>query len=133
MLEGFRRETQIAAFFHNECQQFSLNPDQEVQVLHIVQEALTNIRKHSGARTVRLLLHCEKGGGYRILVEDDGNGLVNANRQPLPGEQVGLSIMQERARRLGGTLRVEGEPGEGTRVELTYSPPPPQEAPYAEV
>ncbi|CAK0764735.1 Sensor protein [Gammaproteobacteria bacterium] len=127
MMEGFRRETQIAAFFHNECHQLNLNPDQEVQILHIVQEALTNIRKHSGARTVRLLLHCEKNGGYRILVEDDGNGLVNANRQPLPGEHVGLSIMQERARRLGGTLRVEGEPGDGTRVELTYSPPSLQE------
>jgi len=122
MLDGFRREAKIAAFFHNECQQINLKPDQEVQVLHIVQEALTNIRKHSGARTVRLLLSCDKGPGYRILVEDDGNGLVNTNRQPLPGEHVGLSIMQERARRLGGTLRVEGEPGEGTRVELTCAP-----------
>ncbi|CAK0738871.1 Sensor protein [Gammaproteobacteria bacterium] len=132
MLDGFRRETQIAAFFHNECQQLNLSPDQEVQVLHIVQEALTNIRKHSGARNVRLLLQCEKASGYRILVEDDGNGLVNANRQPLPGEHVGLSIMQERARRLGGTLRVEGEPGEGTRVELTCAPiPPAQENQYS--
>lgn len=131
MVDSFRRETQIAIFFHNECQQLSLNPDQEVQILHIIQETLTNIRKHSGARTVRLLLHCEKGGGYRILVEDDGNGLVNANRQPLPGEHVGLSIMQERARRLGGTLRVEGEPGEGTRVELIYTPH--QEKYHAEV
>ncbi len=122
MLEGFRHETQIAAFFHNECQQLNLSPDQEVQVLHIVQEALTNVRKHSGARNVRLLLHCDKGSGYRMLVEDDGNGLVSTNRQPLPGEHVGLSIMQERARRLGGTLRVEGEPGEGTRVELTCVP-----------
>ncbi len=122
MMESFRHETQIAAFFHNECQQLSLRPDQEVQVLHIVQEALTNVRKHSGARNVRLLLHCDKGNAYRILVEDDGNGLVSTNRQPLPGEHVGLSIMQERARRLGGTLRVEGEPGEGTRVELTCMP-----------
>ena len=125
MLEGFRNETRIATFFQNECQQLNLSPDQEVQVLHIVQEALTNVRKHSGARNVRLLLHCDKGSsGYRILVEDDGNGLVSTNRQPLPGEHVGLSIMQERARRLGGTLRVEGEPGDGTRVELTCVPHP---------
>jgi len=132
MLDGIRRETKIAAFFHNECPQLNLSPDQEVQVLHIVQEALTNIRKHSEARNVRLLLQCEKASGYRILVEDDGNGLVNVNRQPLPGEHVGLSIMQERARRLGGTLRVEGEPGEGTRVELTCTHPAPiQEAHYS--
>jgi|GEM_PF-94790 len=122
MVEYFRRETKISTFFQNECPQLNLRPDQEVQVLHIVREALTNVRKHSDARTVRVLLQCEKDGGYRILVEDDGNGLVNSNQQILPGENVGLSIMQERARRLGGTLRVEGEPGEGTRVELTCSP-----------
>ena len=39
-----------------------------------------------------------------------------------PGEHIGLSIMEERARRLGGELRVETEPGEGTRVEMVYRP-----------
>ena len=122
LVSRFQQETQIATFFHNECQQLRLSPEQEVQILHIVQESMTNIRKHSEAHTVRLLLRCEQDGSYRILVEDDGQGLVGSQRDPLPGEQVGLSIMQERARRLGGTLRVESEPGEGTRVELICFP-----------
>jgi two-component system nitrate/nitrite sensor histidine kinase NarX len=41
--------------------------------------------------------------------------------QGSPGEHIGLSIMEERAHRLGGVLRIESEPGEGTRVELIYN------------
>lgn len=58
-----------------------------------------------------------------LLVEDDGVGFVNAKPDGHPGEHIGLSIMEERARRLGGNIRIESEPGEGTRVELTYYPP----------
>jgi two-component system nitrate/nitrite sensor histidine kinase NarX len=121
MIDRFRQETGINTFFHKECDQVPLGPDREVQVLHIVQEALTNVRKHSNAHTVRVLLRCERADGYRILVEDDGQGLTPNGRAPLPGERIGLSIMHERARRLGGTLRVESDAGEGTRVELTCS------------
>ena len=39
-----------------------------------------------------------------------------------PGEHIGLSIMDERARRLGGELKIESEPGDGTRIELFYRP-----------
>jgi two-component system nitrate/nitrite sensor histidine kinase NarX len=126
MVAQFSRETQINTFFHNECSNMQLAPEREVQVLHIVQEALTNIRKHSQAHTVRVLLGCEGEDDYRLLLEDDGQGLVADEHEKLPGEQVGLSIMEERTRRLGGTLRIESEPGEGTRVELVcprYSAP----------
>ena len=91
-------------------------------MLRIVQECLANIRKHARAHTVRILLTCSKAGEYMLLVEDDGVGFVNANPDGKPGEHIGLSIMEERARRLGGQLRIESEPGEGTRVELTYNP-----------
>jgi two-component system nitrate/nitrite sensor histidine kinase NarX len=87
-----------------------------------VQEALTNTRKHAQAHTVRVLLRCRPAGGYLLLVEDDGVGFELPNRNGHPGEHIGLSIMEERARRLGGQLRIESEPGEGTRVELTYAP-----------
>jgi two-component system nitrate/nitrite sensor histidine kinase NarX len=87
-----------------------------------VQEALANIRKHAEAHTVRVLIGCVGSGGYRLLVEDDGRGFEDSVRAGQPGEHIGLSIMEERARRLGGELRIESEPGEGTRVELTYHP-----------
>jgi two-component system nitrate/nitrite sensor histidine kinase NarX len=55
-------------------------------------------------------------------VEDDGVGAATpAKEQEHPGEHVGLQIMEERAKRLGGALRIESEPGEGTRVELRFS------------
>ena len=91
-------------------------------MLGIVREALTNARKHSQAKTVRLLVRCEGAGDYTLLVEDDGVGTASpCTETDRPGEHVGLQIMEERAKRLGGVLRIESEPGEGTRVELSFS------------
>ena len=91
-------------------------------MLRIVQESLANIRKHAHAQTVRILLNCNLEGEYLLLVEDDGVGFVDTKPVGSPGEHIGLSIMGERAKRLGGSFRIESEPGEGTRVELTYKP-----------
>jgi two-component system nitrate/nitrite sensor histidine kinase NarX len=120
LVEGFQQEGEMQAFFHNECQDVSLSPDEEIQVLHIVQEALTNARKHSQATAVRILLGCDNQGSYRILVEDDGKGLPPSQTDAGPGEQLGLSIMRERSFYLGGTLQVDSDPGEGTRIELRF-------------
>ena len=74
---------------------------------------------------MRLLLRCERDADYTLLVEDDGvgNALPSAEAGQ-PGEHVGLLIMEERAKRLGGELRIESEAGEGTRVELRFSVAP---------
>ena len=90
-------------------------------MLRIVQESLANTRKHAQAQTVRVLLTCHHDI-YGLLIEDDGVGFENTARVGNPGEHVGLSIMEERAHKLGATLNIESEPGEGTRVELTYKP-----------
>lgn len=97
-------------------------------MLRIVQESLANVRKHAHAQTVRILLTCSVDGEYLLLVEDDGVGFVDTKPVGNPGEHIGLSIMDERAKRLGGSLRIESEPGEGTRVELTYQPDATQRA-----
>jgi two-component system nitrate/nitrite sensor histidine kinase NarX len=122
LTERFRKESGIATYLQIECPDLQLSPVSELQVLRIVREALNNVRKHSRAQTVRVLVRCEAGGTYRILVEDDGIGIgigepaINAN----PGEHLGLSIMHERARRISGDLRIESEPGEGTRISLSF-------------
>jgi len=121
LVERFAAETGIATYFQQECQQVKLSSSEEMQMLRIVQEALANIRKHAGAHTVRVLLGC-RGGSYHLLVEDDGVGFEGKERDGHPGEHIGLSIMEERARRLGGELKIESESGEGTRVELVYQP-----------
>lgn len=118
LVERFNQETGIPAFFQPDCLKTDLNPSQEMQALRIVQEALANIRKHAKAHTIRVLLRCRGQGSYLILVEDDGVGFEGAVPQGNPGEHIGLSIMEERARRVGGELSIESEPGEGTRVEL---------------
>lgn len=118
----FRRETGIAAFMQRDCRQIQLSANKEMQLIRIVQEALTNIRKHANAQTVRVLLRCRAPGQYLLLVEDDGAGFENPVTEGHPGEHIGLSIMEERARRLGADLHIETELGEGTRVELNFCP-----------
>ena len=122
LVQRFGQETGIHTLLQKECRQVNLGPSEEMQMLRIVQEALANIRKHARAHTVRVLFRCRSGSGYHLLVEDDGVGFENARRRGQPGEHIGLSIMEERARRLGGELRIESEPGEGTRLELNYRP-----------
>lgn len=121
-IEGLARrfgvETGIAVFFHSECPELVLTPAQEMQVYHIVQEALSNIRKHSHARTARIRIGAD-GDRYTVLIEDDGYGMLPPG-EARPGEHIGLSVMQERAKRLPGELTIESEPGEGTHVLLTF-------------
>ncbi|MGD8588313.1 MAG: histidine kinase [Chromatiales bacterium] len=118
LVESFRQETGISIFFQPECRNLEMDSTRELQTLRIIQEALANIRKHAKAHTVRVLLRCQGQGDYLLLVEDDGVGFEGPAPQGKPGEHIGLSIMEERARRVGGTLCIESEPGEGTRVEL---------------
>jgi two-component system nitrate/nitrite sensor histidine kinase NarX len=136
LVARFEAENGISAFFQNECTEINLSPAQEIQVFRIVQEALANIRKHADANNVRVLFQSEDGVNYRLIVEDDGTGIPPASPAQ-PGERVGLAIMHDRARRLQGTLLIESEPGEGTRLSLTFvgasrpAQPAPDSIPHA--
>ena len=123
LVERFGRETGIAVFFQNECRALALTPAQEIQVFFIIQEALANIRKHSGAHNVRILLNNEDDL-YTVLIEDDGLGMTDS-AEGLPGGHAGLAIMRERTERLQGQIVIESEPGEGTRIVLMFNAPPP--------
>jgi two-component system nitrate/nitrite sensor histidine kinase NarX len=118
LIERFRQESGIQVFFQNECTSLRIPPMLEVHLLHIIQEALTNIRKHSDAKHVRIIMRCVAEEYFHLLIEDDGMGIESDVKESRPGEHVGLTIMRERAARIGGTLSIESEPGEGTRVEL---------------
>ncbi|MBN4079256.1 GAF domain-containing protein [Beggiatoa alba] len=118
LIERFRNQANIQVFFQNECPDLRLPPVLEVHLLHILQEALTNIRKHSDAKHVRVLLSYSQDQHFHLLVEDDGKGIVADVSSAQPGEHVGLTIMRERAQRIGAELTIESDPGEGTRIEL---------------
>ena len=84
----------------------------EVAAYRIVQEALTNIARHSHARTCRVRISVDRAGGALTLeVRDDGVGMPEDHRAG-----VGLSSMCERAEELGGRCDVEPDPEGGTRV-----------------
>jgi two-component system nitrate/nitrite sensor histidine kinase NarX len=120
LVARFRQDTGLPIFFQRDCRQLHLSVHEEMQMLRVVQECLTNIRKHAQAHTVRVLLRCHAPGVYLLLVEDDGVGFERPSYGGRPGEHIGLSIMEERAGRIGAELRIESEPGEGTRVEMLF-------------
>jgi two-component system nitrate/nitrite sensor histidine kinase NarX len=122
IVSQFRNETRIKTFLQKEWSNITLPKDTETQILRIIQEALWNIRKHSEAKTVRIMLRNSPHGQCYILIEDDGIG-INKQVYGSPGEHIGLTIMRERASRLGGELRVESESGEGTRIILELNQP----------
>jgi two-component system nitrate/nitrite sensor histidine kinase NarX len=120
-VERFRHTCSgVHVFLQKEWPDRPLPAEHEIQVLRIVQEALVNIRKHAHADTVRVMLYGDDHGSYRILVEDDGIGIGIASPPSTPGEHVGISIMEDRAKRIGGKLRIDSDPGEGVQVILTF-------------
>ena len=92
-----------------------LSPVAETEVLRIIQEALTNVRKHAQAKRVRLKIGSE-GDALQVEVADDGKGFNLAALTP--ANHFGVRIMRERAERLGGQFEIESEPGSGTRVRV---------------
>lgn len=93
-----------------------LSPPSEVQVIRIVQEALSNVRKHAHADHASVRLQRE-GNGIRVAIEDQGVGwdpLTSTDRL-----HFGLQGMRERAEGLGGRLQIDTAPGGGTRVIAT--------------
>jgi two-component system nitrate/nitrite sensor histidine kinase NarX len=121
LVNRYRNETEIHFLLQIEWGTLILPSDTEMQVLRIIQESLRNIYKHSNANTVRVLLSKTGETDYQVLIEDDGIGFARTPTNGTTGEHIGLKIMQERARRFGGSLEIESEVGEGTRVILGFS------------
>ena len=92
-----------------------LTPNAEVQLLRIIQEALTNVRKHAGATTAEVTLHVSDGWvEARIL--DNGAGFAPDDLAPRAAPRFGLSTMHERAESIGGSLEITSNPGDGTQI-----------------
>jgi signal transduction histidine kinase len=91
--------------------------DTELQLLRIVQEALTNIRKHAGAThaTITVML-CDRC--LNLGITDDGNGFEPDQGRPHGRPQFGLNIMRERAEAIGAEFSINSRPGHGTCVAL---------------
>ncbi len=116
-LDEFGIQAQIETHFTNQVDgELNLASLAEVQLVCILQEALTNVRKHAQAKSVSVSV--AKQGALQdehiqLLVKDDGIGFVKIGQKG----SFGLQIMRERAESVGGSVEIVSIPGEGTRVE----------------
>jgi len=121
-VDKFRRETGIAASFVSELREIALPPRICTELARIAQEALVNVRRHSGAANVVLRLSLENGAG-RLVVDDDGRGFDFSGRMSqteLDAARKGPVIIKERVRSIGGLIAIESTPGRGARLEITF-------------
>lgn len=118
-LEKFEGQTGIATEFERVGRGAPMMPTDEIQVMHIVQESLSNIRKHARAREVRVSVQRDPGA-CRVIIRDDGVGFDPQNDPNCQSDRhVGLQIMRERAHRIGGECQITSQPGQGTCVTLS--------------
>jgi two-component system nitrate/nitrite sensor histidine kinase NarX len=119
-LEKFEGQTGIKTTFVQSSNGAPLAPEYVIQVLHIIQEALSNVRKHAHATQVDVVM--EQDGDCRVFVTDNGKGFDSTPKTGIAEENhVGIKIMKERAHRIGAQLTITSALGEGTRVSLALT------------
>ena len=115
LAESFREGSGVELEVESRLGEERLAGEIETAVYRIVQEALTNVLKHAGAKHVSILL-TRKNEGVSVVIEDDGRGFH-------PGEtdesRLGLAGMRERVNLLDGALAIESSPGKGTTLVVS--------------
>lgn len=115
-LEKFEGQTGIRTSFAKVGEAGLPAATSAIQVLHILQEALSNVRKHAGATGVDVTM--DGGPDVTIAVRDDGRGFDPVAVGEDAGSHVGIGIMRERAHRIGARIDLDSAPGRGTCVTL---------------
>ncbi len=120
LVARFQQQTGIIAHFVTEIDELNLSPRVCGELARIVQEALVNVRKHSGARTVLVRVSAAEDY-WKFEIDDDGHGFGFAGRHSQADLEIGRKgpvVIKERVRGIGGTLAIESVPGQGARVEI---------------
>ena len=115
-VDRFELQTEIPVSFLSAGKRAPLEPDKQLQVLHIVQESLSNIRKHAQATQVDIRV--ERNADKTIITVSDNGVGFDPEDVIEKGGHVGLKIMKERASRVGARCGIESRPGQGTTVIL---------------
>ena len=117
LAETFEERTDIRTALEVNLPDGRLPPDAETVLYRFIQEALTNVVKHAGARRLSIVL-TQRDGGVRVVVEDDGRGFETDDVRQ---DALGLTGMRERIALVGGTLEIESSTGAGTTI-VAYVP-----------
>lgn len=125
VVQRFRRDSGIDAQLLADPVEPTITPETCRQLLRIVQEGLTNVRRHSGAQHVIVRLRSEPGV-WRLSIDDDGRGFPFEGLWSLGAldlERRGPLVIKERVHDIGADLFVESHPGRGARVEIILPKP----------
>jgi PAS domain S-box-containing protein len=95
----------------------TFDPAAGAQLLRVIQEAMTNCRKHSGAHFLKIGVELDGNRAY-ITVSDDGHGFDLEQLEHGEPGHFGLSFMRERMEQIGGSLKIDSKPGGGTILRL---------------
>jgi signal transduction histidine kinase len=112
LTETFREQSGLRVDLETQLGEERLPSEAETTLYRVIQEALTNVVKHSAAKRVSILLQ-RKNSAVVAVVEDDGAGFDPSNTRV---DAIGLAGMRERVSLAGGRLQVESSPGAGTTV-----------------
>lgn len=132
LIDRFRRDSGISARFVTALDEVTLSPRLCREIVRIVQEALFNVRRHSGAKTVLVRLDADRTH-WKLEIEDDGRGFGFSGRMTGPemdAAHTGPHVIRERVRHIGGELVIESQPGHGAKLEIAL-PQPKARAIYA--
>ena len=118
-VDEFNARGKVAIRLNNKLEVSPFSVNEEIHVLQLVREALSNVTHHAHATQARVSLVFEDDMVVRVSVEDDGIGIP---RKAERSQHYGLAIMHERANSLHGDLRIEPQTNGGTRVCLRFRP-----------
>jgi signal transduction histidine kinase len=123
-VDRFQRDQLISAEFVSDARDFSLPPRVCTELVRVLQEALVNVRRHSGARKVTVHFG-QDDGIWKLVIEDDGCGFGFTGRLSLAelnAAELGPRVIRERVRSIGADLAIESAPGRGARLEISLPP-----------
>ena len=116
LLEGFERQMHVKAHLTIQDDGTELTSAQKLQVIFILQEALSNVRKHAKASAVMVTIRNEEQ--FEMTIMDDGIGIDPLVLEERKQSHVGLSIMRERAQKVNARIEIDSEINQGTTVHL---------------
>ena len=117
LLQRFEEQAQVETRLTMTGEGAPLSPRQQLQVIFILQEALSNVRKHAQASAVNIGIRNDND--FTMSIQDDGKGFDAQAIAHKQSRHVGTSIMNERATQIHAQVHITSQVGQGTQVQLT--------------